>query len=63
MADVVEVIIEVEKYFGVQIADERAERLEMVGDLYLFLLGQSLGRDLNTYLGPRPCLSHAKYYR
>jgi hypothetical protein len=44
MCDMVAVTMDVEERFGVTIPEERAERITTVGDLYLYLLGQTRRR-------------------
>jgi hypothetical protein len=55
--DVVEMIMEVEDSFGVQIPDQAAERMQTLGDLYGFLL-----HHLQPYRDG-VCMSGAVFYR
>jgi hypothetical protein len=57
MCDMLESMMEIEERFGVTIPDERAEKFTTVGDLYLYLLGQTRRRART------PCPTSQAFYR
>jgi hypothetical protein len=57
--DTVELVMEVEKSFGITIRDEDAEKILTIGDLYHYVLAKLDGPVLTT----PGCLSAAVFYR
>ena len=56
--DTVELVIAIESTFDLVIPDDRAEKLETIGDAYRFILNR-----LEFPESPGPCLSAGAFYR